>query len=122
MRDPNPERPPPVLQRRQRHTVAQAKRLLRKTTACIAPAVAFSRQHRVVESYHPCGSVSAPNSRFSGASCTTLLPPGRLRSHPVLRVTLTVRHHSGIVSVRGGACNTERRRNYNGSDTGGSFE
>src|SRR5438067_63268 len=60
------------------------------------PAIAASRQRRVAESYDPWGSVYAPSSRFSGASCTVLLLLGRLRCDPVLRRTLT---HKQLVRV-----------------------
>src|SRR5581483_3736833 len=57
--------------------------------ARIDPAAAASRPHRVCDSYDPWDSVYAPSSRFSGASCTSLLSLQRLCGHPVLRGTLT---------------------------------
>jgi hypothetical protein len=54
------------------------------------PAAAASRQHCVAESSDLGCSIYAPSSRFSGVSCTRLLPLGQSAGHPVFRGTLTL--------------------------------
>ena len=55
----------------------------------IEPAITVTQQLRIDESSDLGCSAYAPSSRFSGASCTSLIPIVKLRGQPVGRGMLT---------------------------------